>query len=533
MKQPKIDKIIFFSAVAVIAILSILLLADPETGTKIFGNALIFITGKFGTLYLLGCAAAFGMLVWLALGKYGNIKFGDPETKPEFSTKSWVAMLFTAGIGSGLMYWGTIEWAWYYLYPPYQVEPKSVEAANWAATYGMFHWGFTAWAIYCLPALPIAYAMYVRKYKNARLSTACAGVIGEKHAQGIVGKVIDVFFMFGIIGGVGTSLGLATPLISQALSTMIGVEKSMTLDAIIIVAWTIIFGLSVYTGLKKGLKILSDINAWLFIGVALFIFVFGPTVFILSRFTDSLGLLLQNFVRMSFYTDSVGGSGFAEGWTIFYWAWWVAYAPFMGIFVARISKGRTIRQLVAAELIGGTLGCWLAFAVLGNTSMSLQLAFAKDPAAGVDVAGIMEKSGEPAAIVATFQALPGGFLLLGAFTILTLIFLATTLDSSAYTLADAASKEIEDGQEPAKWHRLFWAIALGAIAIILMYGGGLKALQKLSVITSFPLIFILGIASYSFLKWLREDEIKVRNQEADNEFTAYGKKDESTRAIVS
>ncbi|WP_134703852.1 BCCT family transporter [Ammoniphilus sp. YIM 78166] len=516
MKPPRIDKVIFSSAVAIIVVLSVLLLADPEQGSKVFGDALSSITGKFGTLYLWGCAAAFGLLIWLALSKYGHVKLGDEDTKPEFSTGSWIAMLFTAGIGSGLMYWGTIEWAWYYLYPPYGVEARSVEAADWAATYGMFHWGFTAWAIYCLPALPIAYAMYVRKYKNVRLSTACAGVIGEKHAQGLVGKVIDVFFMFGIIGGVGTSLGLATPLISESLSTMFGVEKSLTLDTFIILAWTVIFGLSVYSGLQKGLKILSDMNAWLFLAIAVFIFVFGPTVFILSRFTDSVGLLLQNFTRMSFYTDSVGGSGFSEGWTIFYWAWWVAYAPFMGIFVARISKGRTIRQLIAAELVGGTLGCWIAFAVLGNTSMSLQLAFQKDPSTGADIAGILEKSGEPAAIVATFQALPGGVILLAAFTILTLLFLATTLDSSAYTLADAASRDLEDGQEPAKWHRLFWAVTLGAIAIILMYGGGLKALQNLSVITSFPLIFVLGISTYSFMKWLKEDyAAKVSSESVD------------------
>lgn len=512
MMKPRIDKVIFPSAVTIITVLSVLLLADPEQGTKLFDSALTLVTGRMGTIYLWGCAAAFGLLIWLAMGKYGNVKLGDADAKPEFSTASWIAMLFTAGIGSGLMYWGTIEWAWYYLYPPYQIEPKSVEAADWAATYGMFHWGFTAWAIYCLPALPIAYAMYVRKYKNVRLSTACAGVIGEKHSKGLIGKCIDVFFMFGIIGGVGTSLGLATPLISQAISSMFGIEKSMTLDAVIIVAWTILFGLSVYTGLKKGLKILSDINAWLFLGVALFIFVVGPTAFILSRFTDSFGLLLQNFARMSFYTDSVGGSGFSESWTIFYWAWWVAYAPFMGIFVARISKGRTIRELIAAELIGGTFGCWLAFAVLGNTSMSLQLTFEKNPATGVDIAGIMEKSGEPAAIVATLQALPGSFVLLGAFTILTLIFLATTLDSSAYTLADTASKDLEDGQEPARWHRLFWALVLGGIAIVLMYGGGLKALQKLSVITSFPLIFVLAVSTVSFLRWIKEDHAKLEIQ---------------------
>lgn len=512
MKQPKIDKAIFWSALVIIATLSVPVLIDPEQGNAMLNKILSFITDKFGTLYLWGAVAAFGLLVWLALGKYGNVKFGDPDTKPEFSTTSWIAMLFTAGIGSGIMYWGTIEWAYYYTAPPFGVEPGSVEAADWAATYGMFHWGFTAWAIYCLPALPIAYGLYVRKYSNVRLSTVCQTMIG-KDSNSWIGKAIDVIFMFGLIGGVGTSLGLATPLISEGISELFGLKRSLELDMGIIVIWTLLFAASVYFGLKKGLKILSDINVYLFFALSAFILVFGPTIFIISRFTDSVGLLLQNFIRMSFYTDSIGGSGFAESWTVFYWAWWVAYAPFMGMFVARISKGRTIRQLVFAECIGGTLGCWLAFSLLGNTGLYFELNKI------VPVVDILNEHGAPAAIVATIQGLPMGSVVLGVFVVLTLIFLATTLDSSAYTLADVASKELQSDQEPARWHRLFWASMLGTVAITMMYGGGLKALQTLSIITAFPLIFVLAISALSFLKWLKEDRTRIANHiKSDTEF---------------
>jgi BCCT family betaine/carnitine transporter len=502
MKQPKVDNGIFWSALVIIAILSVPVLIDPERGNAMLGNVLNFITGKFGTLYLWGAAVAFGILVWLAFGKYGNVKFGDSDTKPEFSNMSWIAMLFTAGIGSGLMYWGTIEWAYYYTAPPFGVQPKSVEAADWAATYGLFHWGFTAWAIYCIPSLPVAYALYKKKQQSLRLSTVCRGVKPDS----LLAKAIDVIFMFGLIGGVGTSLGLATPLISEGVSQLIGIPKGLALDVGIIVVWTLMFGGSVYFGLNKGLKILSDINVYLFIAIAAFIIIFGPTAFILSRFTDSVGLLLQNFVRMSFYTDSVGGSGFAESWTIFYWAWWVAYAPFMGMFVARISKGRTIRELVVAECFWGTLGCWLSFALLGNSGMYFELNKI------VPVIDILNQSGAPAAILAVIKGLPLGDVIMPLFVILTMLFLATTLDSSAYTLASVASKDLHPDAEPARWHRVFWAVVLGAVAIIMFYGGGLKALQTLSIITAFPLLFVLGLMTVSFLKTLKEDHELAVNQ---------------------
>jgi BCCT family betaine/carnitine transporter len=507
MNQPKIDRKIFWGAIIVISLLLTPLLFGPDKGIAILNSIRGFLTGQFGWLYMWITVAVFVVLLWLSLGKYANVKFGN--AKPEFSTLSWVGMMFTAGIGSGLMYWGVIEWAYYYLYPPFGMEPKSVLATEWAATYGLFHWGFTAWAIYCLPALPIAYAFHVRGKNSLSLSSACRGVLG-RFADGWAGKIIDVFFIFGIIGAVGTSLGLATPMISYGVTSLTGIPQSLGLNIVIIVCWTLLFGFSAFLGLKKGIKRLSDINVYLALGLGVFIFIGGPTLFIVTTFTNSVGILLQNFIQMSFYMDPIRDSAFAQDWTIFYWAWWVAYAPFVGLFVARISRGRTIRQVIFGMCIAGSLGCWIMFAILGNTSMYFELNNV------VAVTEILSTVGAPAAIISTLQALPLGSLVVGLFLILSMIFLATMLDSASFTIASVVTNNLKPEEQPARWHRMFWALILGVVAILMMFGGGLAPLQTLTIITAFPLLFVITLMTISFLKWLKEDEAVHHKSETTN-----------------
>ena len=421
MKNPRIDKVIFWASLIVIGGLVIPLIIAPERGQEILGSLLGVTTGNLGWAYLWFTIGAFGMLVYFALGKFAHVKFGGPDAEPEFALPSWIAMLFCAGIGASVLYWGTIEWAYYYGGPPLDIEPETAKASEYAAMYGMFHWGFTAWAVYCIPTLPLAYLLWNRKRSVLRLSAACEGVIGKKAATGPIGKIIDILFMFGLIGGVGTSMGLGTPMLSAGLAELFNAERNFMLDVIVVIIWAVIFGASVYSGLEKGIKRLSDLNLILIIVVLGFTFLFGPTVFMISTFTNSVGLLIQNFVYMSFWMDPIAKGGFPEGWTIFYWAWWIAYAPFMGLFVARISRGRTIRQLIVAEVVGGTMGCWVFFAILGNTSMYFTLNGI------VDIPAILANTGAPEAIIATITALPLGILVLIVFVVLAFIFGATTL----------------------------------------------------------------------------------------------------------
>ena len=504
MKNAPVDKQVFWPALIVVVAAIVPLVAMPDESGAVLDKVFSFITHNLGFLFLWFTVAALGMLLWFASGKYGAVRFGGDDAVPEFRYLSWVGMLFCAGIGTSLLYWATIEWVYYYQAPPFGIEAESAEAAHWAAMYGLFHWGPMAWALYCVPALPIAYAFHNRRIPYLRISQACRGVIGDR-ADGPLGKLIDVLFIFGLVGGTGTSLGLGTPILSESISTLTGIERTFALDAFVIVVWTAIFGTTVYLGMEKGIKRLADANVYLGFFLLAFVLIFGPTVFILETFSNSLGLLATNFLKMSFYTDPVGGSGFPQTWTVFYWAWWIAYAPFMGLFVARISRGRTIREVVGANLVWGSLGCWLFFATFGNTALHDQLN------GTVPVIAIMNEVSPQAAIVAVVNALPMGTLVLILFVAMAFIYSATTLQASAYTIASVASRDLVAGEsEPLRWNRLFWALALGGMAVALMYLGGLKPLQTASLIVALPLIFVIALSVWSFLRWLKEDRMGER-----------------------
>ena len=497
-----IDKQVFWPALIVVVSAIVPLIAFPEASSRVLGRILEVVTHQLGFLFLWFTLGVFGVLMWFAFGRYGSVKFGDRDAVPEFRTLSWIGMLFCAGIGTSLLYWATIEWVYYYQAPPFGIEPGSADAAAWGSMYGLFHWGPLAWALYCIPALPIAYAFHNRKIPFLRISQACRGVLGDR-ADGWLGKLIDVLFIFGLIGGTGTSLGLGTPILSESISSLTGIERTFALDAFVIVIWTAIFGTTVYLGMEKGIKRLADANVYLGFILCAFVLIAGPTVFILDMFTNSVGLLITNFFRLSLYTDPVAKSGFPQTWTVFYWAWWIAYAPFMGLFVARISRGRTIREVVMANLIWGSFGCWLFFAMFGNTALEAQLT------GRVPVIEIMNEVSPQAAIVAVVESLPAGTLVLILFVAMCFIYSATTLQASAYTIASVASKDLVAGEsEPLRWNRLFWALALGGMAVALMYLGGLRPLQTASLIVAVPLIFVIALCVWSFLRWLREDSEK-------------------------
>jgi BCCT family betaine/carnitine transporter len=475
------------------------LIAFPDQSAEVLDRILALVTARLGFLFLWFTVAVFAVLLWFAFGRYGSVRFGGCDARPEFGTLSWIGMLFCAGIGTSLLYWATIEWVYYYQGPPFGIEPGSAEAAHWGATYGLFHWGPLAWALYCLPALPIAYAFHNRKIPFLRISQACRGVIGDR-ADGPLGKLIDVLFIFGLVGGTGTSLGLGTPILSESISSLTGIERTFGLDAFVILVWTAIFGTTVYLGMEKGIKRLADLNVYLGFLLCAFVLFAGPTVFILDTVTNSLGLLASNFFKMSLYTDPVGGSGFPQTWTVFYWAWWIAYAPYMGLFVARISRGRTVREVVAANLVWGSFGCWLFFAVFGNTALHDQLN------GTVPVIEIMNEVSPQAAIVAVVEALPLGKVVLVLFVAMCFVYSATTLQASAYTIASVASRDLVAGEaEPLRWNRLFWALALGGMAVALLYLGGLKPLQTASLIVAVPLILVIALSVWSLLRWLKED----------------------------
>ncbi|EJF93780.1 BCCT family transporter [Bartonella tamiae] len=508
MKFHLIDKITFWGSVALLLLVTMPLIFYPEAGEQWINQAKAILTDEFGFIYLALGLAAFCFMIYIIFSDIGQIKLGEPDEDVEFGTLSWGAMLFCGGIGASILYWGTIEWAYYYIQPPFNAIPESHEAVRWATTYGLFHWGFIAWSIYLVPALPIAYFYYVRKKEVLKVSVSLMPVIGEKKSKGLTGKLIDVMFVFGMLGGGATTLGISAPLITEGLHVLFGFPTTLLAQLGVLLICTCIFAYSSYAGMEKGIKFFSNINFWGAMGFLAFVLIVGPTVFLLNTGLDAIGRMLTNFFRMATWTEPFGGlsdfddTHFPQDWTIFYWAWWLVFAPSMGLFIARISRGRTMKQMVAGSLFFGSLGCFLFFIVLGNYSLSLQLSGA------LDVIQILKDQGPTSAIYATLGQLPFSYLAILVFTILCVIFTATTFDSISYILAAVVQKKIN--KEPMRWNRLFWAFALSFLPATLLFMGGLSTLQTAAIVGGLPLLFIVALQMVSIVKAANFD---LRNQE--------------------
>jgi BCCT family betaine/carnitine transporter len=494
----QIDVRVFALSVGLLGLVAVPLALFPETSGRLTSLTYEWLALHLGPVYLWAGVATLGFSLYLAFSRYGSVVLGDDGEAPEFSNGSWFAMLFCAGIASGLLYWGVIEWAHYFRSPPYGAEAGSVEGILWATSYPLFHWGFTAWGFYTLPTLAVAYACHRRGESAYRLSKACRPVLGAQ-ADGTPGRLIDVLFMVGILGGASTSLGLSTPLIAEGFAELTGSVRSFGLDVGIVLVCSLIFAISVYVGLDRGIRVLSNLNLVLALAFVTFVLVAGDTLFIVKMSTSAVGHVVQNFIRMNLWTDPIVQTGFVEDWTIFYWAWWIAYAPFVGLFVARISRGRSIRQVVVGTLALGTAGSWLFFMVLGNYALSLELS------QQLPVLAILEERGAPAAIVAVILSLPLGSIALGVFCVVALLYLATTFDSAAYTLASAASRDLGPRGDPSRGHRSFWAAALAVLPIALLGIGGLRSLQTASLVVSVPLLGVGLLLAISLRRALRED----------------------------
>ena len=496
IQEGKTDLKLFWTSFGVIFVIIAVCLMNVDKAKEIFNHLFAFVTGQFSVAFLWSGFATLVVLAWVAMSKYGSIKLGNE--KPDFSTLSWFGMIFTASIACNTILWGVIEWSFYYTKTPLGITPMTSAAAEIASAYPLFHNGFTPWGYYGLTALPMAYCIWVKKRPVLKLSDACEGVLG-KHAKGPIGTAIDVFFVFAAVAGIGTSLGMGTPMISTCLNKLFGVPTGFGLDITIVLAWTLLFVTTVWFGLEKGLKKLSDINLYLAIGLIFFIFLAGPTLFILSNSTNSFALLITNFVKMSLWTDPINKSGFPESWTVFFWAWWITYSPFTGMFIAKISKGRTIREMIVCSTVGGAMGCWVIFMILGNTSLFYELN------GTVILSEIIQEKGMYLALMAFIDALPMSKLVLIVWTIVGFLFMATTLAASAYSIGAATSKELIGNQEPARWNRTFWAVILAAVALTLILMGGLKVLQTASLVGALPLLVILVIVTVSFFKWVGRD----------------------------
>ncbi|ACL22903.1 BCCT family transporter [Desulfitobacterium hafniense] len=494
----RINPVVFWgSAILCVALYAPMMIFGTELQPFV-AAALKAITYRMDWLWLLFALGCVIFSLWLAFGRYGNVKLGGPDDKPQFSNFSWISMMFTGGVGAGLVYWTMAEPIFYLKWPPYWGEAFSAQAAQFSLAYGIFHWGISAWAIFVPGAIAFAYMIYVRKKPYFYPSYACRGILGDR-VDGWLGRVIDIFVIIGLVGGLGTTLGTVVPMISAVTANMLGVEDSMTVKVGVTLVISAVFGYSAYSGLNSGIKKLSELNSWLCMGLLAFVMLVGPTLFMLSMYVDSIGVWATNFLRMSLYTDPITKSGFPQDWTVFYWAWWAAWAMYFGLFVARISRGRTIRNVVVNMMIVTTIGCSLFFLVFGGYAVDLQLN------QGVALDQTLAEFGGGAMITQVLNTLPLTAIVIPYFLFVMLIFQATTIDSNAYIISMIACKEVKNDQESPRWTRLFWCSALAVIGVAIMTVGGLPVVQLSSVATSVPTIIIIVILGMSLCKWLKED----------------------------
>ena len=493
-----VDNAVFWISIGCVVAAAVPMIVYPQEAETLIEALYARIAGGIGVFYLWACIGATGFLLWLACGRHGGRVLGD-EAKPEYGTLSWMGMLFCAGIGAGLLYWATVEWAHYIDEPPFGVAPGSVEAREWAATYGIFHWGVSAWCLYCLPTVAIAWPYYRHRLPYLRLSGALVGLFGRDFPARPGGRLVDLLFILALIGGTGTSLGLATPMLAAVAADLLGIRESEQLTLAICALCVALFAGSVYLGLGRGIRRLSNLNMALAGLFLMWVLVTGPAIFALELGTSSIGLMVGQFVRMNTWTDALRDTGFTETWTVFYWAWWIAYGPYMGLFVAKISRGRTLRALIFGMIGFGTLGCAAFYIIWGNSVMWM------DMHQGIGFLDLVRESRPATAIATAVASLAGDPLPAVVFLVLGLVFVATTYDSASYSIAASASRHMRPGADPEAWHRVFWAFILAVLPVALVIIGTLEAAKAATLVVSLPLLVVMALSAWSLCRSLADD----------------------------
>ena len=479
-------------------VLGIIFPAQLDTISSALHSAII---EHFGWAYLL---AAFGFVifcVYLAFSKFGRIKLGKDTDKPQYSYFSWFSMLFAAGMGIGLIFWGVAEPLSHFANPPEYLAKESGSAAGFAMVHSFFHWGIQPWAIYIVMSLSIAYFSF-RRGMAPLISNTFYPLLGDRVFGGI-GRVINVLAVFATVFGIVTSLGLGALQINGGLHAVFGLPINNTVTFSIIGIVTVLYLISSMTGLDRGIQILSKTNVMIAIMLLLFVLFAGPTSYILNILTATIGDFVSQFVTLSLSTNPFEGYEWTKSWTLFYWAWWISWSPFVGLFVAGISRGRTIREFISGALLVPTLLTFIWFAVFGGTGLDLQLN------QGVDLASAA-LSDVSTVLFTMFSYLPLGNILSILAIVLLSVFFVTSADSATFVLGMMTSNG--DLNPPAS-KKLTWGILQSFAAVILLTFGGLEALQRMAIVAALPFTFVMVGMVFSLLAALRYEwryELKSR-----------------------
>jgi len=503
-----INKPVFFSSVILVLISMTLCLVFKSQVDEWFNRAQYNITENLGWFLIITVNFILVFCLALAFGRYGNIRLGGEQARPEFSTGSWFAMLFSAGMGIGIMFFSVAEPISHFSQPPRPVGTP-IAAAKQAMEFTFLHWGLHAWAIYAIVGLALAFFSFNKKLPLTFRSLFYP-FLGER-IHGTWGHVIDVLSVLATLFGLATSLGLGIQQINAGTHFLFNWPINAGIQSVLILVVTGLATISVVSGLDKGVKILSNVNMFLAFALMLLIFVLGPSIYLLKSFIQNTGSYLANFIEISTWNDSYRQSGWQNSWTVFYWAWWIAWSPFVGSFIARISKGRTIKEFILGVLIVPALLTLLWMTIFGGTALSFILHGDQSMITAVN-------EDISTALFKFLQHIPLTAILSVVAVVLIAFFFITSSDSGSLVIdnitAGGATKT------PAA-QRVFWAFLQGGVAIVLLLGGGLKALQTAVIIAGLPFAIIILIMCYSLQKGLSEELHAIKKKQKQRQEKSY------------
>ncbi|MEW9502513.1 glycine betaine uptake BCCT transporter [Jeotgalibacillus marinus] len=482
---------VFWITITMLLAATVYAVVAPSSFEQVTANIQAFITSSFGWYYLILVTAMVIFCIVLALTPIGQIRLGKPDERPEYSTASWFAMLFSAGMGIGLVFWGASEPVLHFASNPPLAEAGSDQALSDSMQYSFFHWGLHAWAIYAVVALALAYFKF-RKGEPGLISATLVPLFGKK-MRGGWGVAVDVLAVFATVIGVATTLGFGAIQINGGLSYLFGIDISFPWQLGIIVVVTVLFMISAWSGISKGIRYLSNTNMVLALILMVIMLIIGPTMLILNLFTNSLGAYAQNLVEMSFRIAPLDeeNRSWIDGWTIFYWAWWISWSPFVGIFIARVSRGRTIREFMAGVLLLPSLLGFFWFSVFGSSAIDVQKS-------GIDLTGLLTEE----VLFAVFNEYQFGVILSVLAILLITTFFITSADSATYVLG---MQTTNGSLTPSNAVQLTWGLALSTVAVILLSANGLQALQNALIVAAFPFSFIILLMMISTYKSLNQE----------------------------
>jgi glycine betaine transporter len=479
---------VFKVSAGIMLILVVIGVVWPEGLEETTTTAKDFIANKLGWYYLIVVTLFTLVCLTFLFTPLGRIKLGKKDEKPEFSRPTWIAMLFSAGMGIGLVFYGTAEPISHYGISSPTGETATDQAIKDAMRFTYFHWGIHAWAIYGIVALVLAYFNF-RHGHAGLISATLRPLIGKKAAEGLFGKVIDILAVIATVIGVATTLGFGAVQINGGLSYLFDLPTGIVVQFIIIAVVTVLFMISAWTGLGKGIKILSNANMALASLLFLLVFIFGPTMFILNLFTNSIGAYVQNLPNMSFRIAPLDQEAreWINAWTIFYWAWWIAWSPFVGVFIARVSRGRSIREFVFTVLLVPSVIGFLWFSTFGGTAIHMEH----------NAVDMISSLATEEALFGVFSNIPLGWIASIVAMLLIATFFITSADSGTFVLGMMTTGGSET---PSATIKLTWGVLLSSTALALLYTGGLQALQNTMIIAALPFSIIMLMMVLSFIK---------------------------------